>query len=522
MRHGLQLACLTLFFAAASAAGAEDAPPARFSAVVLPPVEAEAKGDEVGLLIQAKAAAILIGSGKYNDFHIKQIVSMADRHGIGVSDLSSEEKAREAARHLGATRVVFGALAADRSLKLTALDLVSGKKAEGEAKLPAGLAAQVGAGGVAMATLLASLDGVVLPKDANRAEPFTTSDKAMKAYAACQQVVVWQKMGIEHPPLIDQKEVAQAASACQQAVAADKAFASAHAALGMARALSGEDEAAVAALARVDAKRGYVPMYWLARFWLVTRHKAPEKGAEVLTQALTRHPGMLLARGFLGDLHDALGQYDKAVAVWDAYRVEVPKNPFVLGQLSASLAHEGKHEAAVARAAEALELDPDAPEAQLEMGSRLIDSGQLEAAVAALTAAERQKGARAEVTLRLGYAYLLQGKLDDAEARFRDALDRSRSSGEWRTRARARYDLALIALARKDAPKAKKLAEAAVKAGYRPSKPPPELASLLPPDDGPTGPAGNEASPVKLNASGAIEPDGTKGPAPKGLDALGK
>ncbi len=500
----------------------ETAAPMRISAAVLPVVERAPGGEDRGILIQSKAAAILAGSGRYNDFHIKQIVSMSERHGLPPGELDQEERAVEAARHLGATHVVFGSLEADGTLKLTALETSSGKRQTAEEKLPAGLAAAVSSGGVAVAKLLAGLDGVPLLKDASRAEPFTSSDKAMKSYAACLKVVVGQKMGIENPPLLDAKSVARASADCGAAVKADGAFASAHAALAMARALAGEDDAAVASLNKVEGKGRYVPMFHLARFWLVSRHKSPEQGAVVLEQALQKWPGMLLARGFLGDLLDALGQYEQAVTVWEAYRVEVPKNPFVLGQLSASLAHAGKHDQAVTRAAEALELDPAAPEAQLEMGSRLIDSGQFDAAAAALEGAEKQQSARAEVTLRLGYAYLLQGKLDDAEARFRDAFERGKQGGDWRVRVRARNDLALVALARRDLPKAKLLAQAAVKAGYRPSRPPPELVALLPADEAPSGPAGQEASPLKLNAEGGIQVDSKKGPTPKGLDALSK
>src|SRR6185436_646275 len=96
----------------------------------------------------------------------------------------------------------------------------------------------------------------------------------------------------------------------------------------------------------------------------------------------------------------------------------------------------------------------DDDEARLELASRFIDANKLEDAKKMLDVLAKAPDARGEVFLRLGYIYLLQNKLEDAERFCTQASERAQKGREWRTRGRARYDLAKIALRRGDKDKA--------------------------------------------------------------------
>ena len=91
-------------------------------------------------------------------------------------------------------------------------------------------------------------------------------------------------------------DLARAIKACRTAVQADPAFQAAWAALGLALAISGEDAQAVQALIKVRADGSFQPLFWLGRYWLVTRYQSPEAGLKVLRAALEKRPGFLLAR----------------------------------------------------------------------------------------------------------------------------------------------------------------------------------------------------------------------------------
>src|SRR5262249_21621718 len=162
---------------------------------------------------------------------------------------------------------------------------------------------------------------------------------------------------------------------------------------------------AVERLAATKEGAGYLPLYWLARYWLVTRYESPKAGGIGLRAALDKHPYMLVARGLLAQHESAIHDDAAALAAWRDYQKELPKSAFVRGGISHSLARLGKHAEAIAEAKGAVADAPDDHEAKLELGSRYIDAGKYPSAVAVLKPLAETPKARAEVMLRLGWAY---------------------------------------------------------------------------------------------------------------------
>ncbi|MHB8873855.1 MAG: tetratricopeptide repeat protein [Myxococcaceae bacterium] len=554
------LAALVLLPALALAA----APPPRIPVAVLPPA-ADAMNAELALLIQAKASAALGQSGRYADFHLKQLFGMAAEEGLDLASVDSEKSATVAARHLGAQRVVFGRLEGAPGAWVLKITASGGKKAESRTvKLPAGFARAVDEGGFAIAGLVASMDRVVMGLNALEVSPFTSSDEAAKAYAHCHALVVLQPIGIENPTVLREPELAAAVTSCKAAVAADPRFRAAHAALGLALAISGEDKPAVEALSKVNAKQsldgsemraqlkaqardaglswhdetGYEPLYWVARFWLVTRYQSNDAGVAILREAITQHPGFLMARGYLGELLNVLGRHPEALAVWSEFQAIAPASPFVVARVGKAQARMGEHAEAIAKTREAQKLDPESIELKLQLASRHIDAGELAPAIKLLEALTGSGAVRPEALVRLGFAHLGMGALDKAEPVLKKALAAAAEPGAWRTRARANYDLALWAARKGEPAQAEAFLFDSMREGYKPRELDPELKAIAAKSEAealkaaksaaPLKPASKlaltalprEASPFAIDASGELDLARPKPPPPQGFEIL--
>ena len=240
---------------------------------------------------------------------------------------------------------------------------------------------------------------------------------------------------------------------------------------------------------------------------------------------LKKHPGELIARAFLGDTQFALSDWAGAEKTWREYTALVPSSAWAQGRLSKALARQGKHADAIAAAKRGFALSPTSPEARLELGSRFLDAGNLQEAEETLEPLSRAAKPRAEHLLRLGWAHWLEGELDAADAYFRRAADLATSPGEWRTKGRATYDLALVAAKRGQAADAKAQLKAAYATGYRVKELDPSLtatAKELERDDltraaAPKPAKQRETSVLPLNLFGEVDPYPKRPPPPEGL-----
>jgi len=499
---------------------------------VLPPATDNAVIGDLALLMQARATQLLLGTGQYQELHLKQIARAAPAR---LSSLSKSADALLVAHRLGAARVVFSSLApSPKGLELVAsLVGVAGKRAPATltVTLSAAPAKAVEEGGRALAGLVAVADQVKL----DGPPPLSNADEAVSEYARCYGVLIRQPITIDSPTVLAEEELQTAIKSCRRAVAVDPKLDAAWSALGLALAIDGKDAEAVRALVRVDVGNSsrYLPLYWVGRYWLTTRYRSADEGATVLQKALEKHPGFLLARGYLGEHLGAVGQHDKALDLWRAYLVDVPGNGYVRGRVSHALARLGRDAEALVAAEEQRKLDPDDPDGQLTVASRYIDAKRLADAVAVLEPLAKDPGARAELLLRLGWAYQLQNKLEAAEPLYREAEHRATPT-EWRTKARARLDRARLMRARGDQDGANQLMREGVRDGYRDffaSQTDAEAKALLrEAEKKPSGPTSvvekfkarqvRDASPFQFSAGGEINPQSgeQRRPAPQNFE----
>ncbi|HKA86816.1 MAG TPA: tetratricopeptide repeat protein [Haliangiales bacterium] len=496
---------------------------ARKVVVILPPAAA-GDGADLALVMQTRAAALLARTGGFQDVHLKQILRVAEHEGLSRAALATADGAAVLARRFGAERAVYATFAKEGDgWVLTAA--ATGGRAETKTKLAAAPARAVQDGAAALARLAAGAQ-----VDAGR--PATTSDAAVAAYARCYARIVAQPLLVGTPMVLDEAELGQAMEACRAAVAADPRFHDARAALGLALALSGQDADAVQALAQVPEDAGYLPLYWLARYWLVTRYQSVDAGATALKKSIERHPYFLLARGYLAQHEHALHHDAAALEAWRAYRTELPGSAFVRGGLSHSLARLGRHDEAIAEARAAVADAPDDREAKLELASRHIDAGHFSEAVAVLAPLATAAGARGETMLRLGFAYARQGDTAQAEKWLREAEDAARRPDEWRTRARARLDRGVLLVKAGRTDEGQALLVAAERGGlkaYMGAQKDAEVQRILRDAEAAqrdkkvmdfTIKLPNEASPIPFDPSGELDPPRRPPPAPKMFEVL--
>jgi tetratricopeptide (TPR) repeat protein len=497
------------------------------AAVVLPPV-ADAADTALALVIQDRASALLTRVGGYNLVHAKQVVSMAERHGSSLAQLKDPVGARAAAERLGTKRFTYAELARGPDgwiLNVSAAEVGSARQQTATLALKKGAAVAVRDASAAIAETLLALDGATPPNPLPAVQPDTDSDVAMRRYASCYATVIRQPISIEAPSLLHAEELKAAQSACEEAVAADPHFTAAWAALSLARALAGEDGPAVDALAHVKGDGGFIPLAWVARFWLVTRYQSTQGGALVLQQALQKNPGFLLGRGYLAELFNAQGKQAEAADAWRQYLALCPSNPYILTRMAYTLSRLGNAPEAVVISEKAVAFDPDSLELKLELASRYVDARAVDKAADVLgKLASQPATATPEVFLRLGYVQLLRGDFDKAEASLSRSVKGAGEPALWRTRARGTYDLGLVALKRGNKEQARGLLLQAVSLGLKPrpatddekalvalAKP----SELSPPGQTPV----RETSPFVLD-SGEIAPEANRPSPPKGFEAV--
>ncbi|MBN2497059.1 MAG: tetratricopeptide repeat protein [Deltaproteobacteria bacterium] len=469
----LALLALALTGSTAGALAAEAASPLRrISAVVLPPFAEGAAGRELALGIADRAGAELFATGSYKHFHLRQVLAAARRHGMDAEALGRPAQALRAVRILAAASGAFGSLqrraGGGWTLVCTAFDTRSGKRIDRRAALPADTARALMEGGRLMASALADLHAERLtgPSAAAGLHPHSSSGPAVEAYLACYAVLVDQPLGLRTSLTLDPQRIAEARSSCKRAVELDPDFAAAWAALSLAQALAFENQAAAEALGKAQRAKGYLPYANIARYWLATRFRSSAEGARVLREAVRVHPGALIFAMQLGEHLNITGRYAEALETWEQVLDMVPGSPYALAQKGYSLARLGRLEESIATSRTASDMDPDCLDLKLELASRLVDARKLDEAEALLLPMCRDPRCYGEILLRLGYVYLLERKDDKAEDLFGRALAMAKGPDEWRTRGRARYDLAIVSARRGKLGEAERHLLAAAEEGF--------------------------------------------------------
>ena len=442
----------------------------------LPPTSSDITLQQLALLMEARASELVEETGKVSELHIKQLVRAQQEESFSAA-LTNPGNADALRQAVGADRAVsFSLEASGDGLLLTGVAVDGTKPKAFSTKLPRAWPAALEQGSVALAKAL--LGSVPLPKNA-KAQPSSGDEGALRLLAACYPVVIRQPLSAETPSILDTAELERAAAACARAEELDPKLSVAHATSALAQAILGGDAAATKSLAALGDGDEALEIYTLARFWLLTRYQSNEAGVAFLGELVKKHPGELIARSYLGDTQFALGAWADAEQTFAAYVALAPSSAWAWGRLSKALARQGRHDEAVAAAKKGFVLSPTSPEARLELGSRLIDAGKPAEARDILQPLARITPAKGEHLLRLGWAHWQQGELDAAQAYFQRAIDVATSPGEWRTRGRASYDVALVEAKRGRKDAAKSALRAALATGLKLREIDPSLTEVV-------------------------------------------
>lgn len=405
---------------------------------------------ESSTAIQLRIMGALRAGGGINLVHEKTLYRVQQRYEARLASMEQAQRIQMLGQVVGADVVIaseVGGGDGKTTLTLQAIPVLqtgSGKPEsrtfEGKdwfdtlSKVPAGLAELVEATG--RARLAQTPKGPIVP--------ITDRAEALESYAGCSRTVLKQPMGVRNPVIIDRKTIERALELCKESLKLDPDFPDAKAAVALAEAYLGNQSRAEALLAQVKDVDAFIPTYWLAKFWVLSRYYDTELALKSLRTALERFPGFMLGRGYLGEALTALGRPDEARQAFEEYLARAPHQSWVMGQLGYVASKAGNKDDAVAWTERALRTTPSDPELLLQLASRFVDAGRFEEAAVLLRRVISEGGARGEVHLRLGYTYQKLGKLNEAERQMQTAIDKANGPSEWRTRGRARYNLAQL------------------------------------------------------------------------------
>jgi len=167
-----------------------------------------------------------------------------------------------------------------------------------------------------------------------------------------------------------------------------------------------------------------------------------DDAAAILKSAISRHPGFLHARGYLGELYNHLGRRREARKAFQDYATVASKQPWVLAQLGYTKSKLGDHIGAIADTLAAVKLLPNSPSLLIELASRYIDARKLTGAQDALEHARQLFPSEARIYVRLGYVYLLQGRDDLVVPTSEKGLSLAQFQDRKRDRAYAHLNIA--------------------------------------------------------------------------------
>lgn len=443
-RLALAVTLLSGSLASRAATAADEAPP---TFLVLP-LEAEGASSDLGFGLSLRILATLRAVGGSNLVHPKMLARVEERYDHRLDKLNEAGRRRLLGEVLGADAVLYGTSDKDlRRLELR-LETVHGDNGKPLMEVVRGdgfsaLVAALPEATLALVKKAGHLEERALPS-ADRVALATGSRQALIDYASCHRMMIRQPLGIQNPVVVDESSVRFAMEECTAALAHEPKLWSAKADLALGHAFLGDKGAAERLLSELKDTPAFLPTYWLSRFWILSRYHDVRLALESLEQAIERHPGFMLGRGYLAEALLALGEPKKAIAVLEAYLARCPRQSYVMGQIGYAYAKAKDLPAAIEWTEKALARTPGDPELLMQMGSRLIDANRFGDAASVLARVVGEGGARGEVYLRLGYAHLMNGDFGKAEQLIRTAITKAEGPAEWRTRGRARYNLAQL------------------------------------------------------------------------------
>lgn len=437
--------------------------------VVPPSAEQRPLGDAKEAILLMQLAA-LRGYEGLSVTHPKQLNRALEHYERALADRSEAARRAALAAAFGADRVIFSEVSLGKKARMTLrIESPRNKRPKKVSFEAAGLLPLLEAMPAQLARLLKKGGVSAKRRSDSGAVPSTKSMPALLKYAACHQRLIRQPIGIRFPVVLDKTNIDRAVALCKEARKLDPKLLEVDAALAFAYALKGDQANAQKMLATVkkSKKTRYLPLYWIGKFWALSRFHHPDLAARALREAIEQRPGFLLARGYLGDTFAAMKRFDDAYGTFEQYLKLVPAQPWVMGRLGYISAKRKDLKGAISWTQRALRTAPTDSELLLEMASRYVDAGEHKKAITILKRLIGEGAARGEVYLRLGYAQLKLGNLAAAEKELLRAIEKASRAAEWRTRGRARYDLAKLWAQSGLREKALEQLQLAVDEGYR-------------------------------------------------------
>jgi tetratricopeptide (TPR) repeat protein len=452
------------------------AAPGAMPTVLVLPAEGEGRAlGDVGDAVQLRLLGTLRAAGGTNVVHPKMFLRVMERYDQRLSGVDDDKRIQALGEIVGADVVVSSVVQQhddETIIRLTAHPIAYD-----------GLAGDTTQGRATGATLMNALDAMPGPlltllKGTGRVGaleapasvtigPDTRSKDALLEYAACSLSLMAQPLGLRNPIVIDEAVLNQSEELCRDALSHDASFTDPHAELALIAALRGQQSEAEAELVKAKKSKAFNSSYWLAKFWVLSRFYDVDLALETLRAAIEAHPGFMLGRGYLGEAYIALGRAEDSAKAFSEYLAAAPRQSWVMGQIGYARAKQRQYEEAIDWTEKGLRTRPGDAELLLQLASRYIDSGRNEEAVTLLKRVVSEGGARGEVHLRLGYAYLKLDRFNEAEREMRTAILKAGGSAEWRTRGRARYNLAQLWLESGSPANAMRQLRMAVKEGFR-------------------------------------------------------
>lgn len=255
--------------------------------------------------------------------------------------------------------------------------------------------------------------------------------------------ILWeQSLAPGRELVLPREALSTAVQRFDQAIALDPAYAQPHAEKAVALSLLGKDKEALAAIATaLGLGLADVPEVVLAGYFVHYRAGKQPAARQILSDAISAHPGFLNARSYLGELLQASGQHEEALAAFGQYLERVPDQPYVLARMGYSHAKLKRYDQAIELSIKAVDRLPESPSLLLELASRYIDAGKLMGAEETLRAAIDKFPEQPTAYVRLGYVYLLGNKIELAIPISEKALLVAQGADNGRERAYAGLNL---------------------------------------------------------------------------------
>ena len=415
--------------------------------ILVLPIKATGSLSDLGFALSLRILGVLRATGGTNLVHPKMTERVVERYDHRFAPMLPHDRRATMAAVLGASHVLHGVLNRAENKLILRIEPIQHKGPKAhlvvEAKNLQDLLDSLAPHVLKVAHKAQLLRQYGPPKQFEVA-PSTRYRQAMLDHAACHRALLRQPLGISQPIVIDESAIRLAMDFCVAALERDPEFESAKADLALAHAYLGERREAELLLTSLKDSPAILPMYWLARFWILSRYYDVRFALENLEEAVTQHPGFMLARGYLGEAHLALGKPLEALNVFRVYLKRCPRQSYVMGQIGRSTARAGHAQEAIEWTLKALKKTPRDPELSIQLAHRRLEAKEYGSAINTYIRVIEEGGARSEVHLRLGEAYLKVGELSKAEQHIRQALAKSLGATGWKTRGEARYALALL------------------------------------------------------------------------------